>query len=456
MSHSDNDESNSFQVELDDGLIREVRSALSAGDRDLLLALTATLHPADLADLIEQLGNLRLELIETLGEDIDYDAFTYLSESVREELLTLLDNSAISAALAELETDDAIDILEDLDEDQQAAILAGLPQTDRAVIEQGLAYPEYSAGRLTQRAVVAVPDYWIVGQTIDYLRAAKELPDDFYDVYIVDARFQPVGSVPLSNILRSKRRVAMHDLKMKSLHLIEAETDQEDVAYTFRQYGLVSAPVVDKDGRLMGSITVDDIVEVIDEEAEDDLLKLGGVQESEFLRSPWRTSIRRLPWLFVNLLTAIAASLVIANFDEAISKVVALAVLMPIVASMGGNAGTQTLTVTVRALANRDLTTGTKLKMFVKEIVVGLVNSAAFLVAGIAIALIWFGDPTLAAIFGAAMVINLLAAAFAGLLIPLTIDKIGWDPAISSGVFLTTVTDVVGFFAFLGLAVAYL
>ena len=457
MTKDETKDGKAANVELDEGLVREVKSALGGGDEDLAIALTCVLHPADMADLLEQLpAQSRHKLIAVLGKHFDVDALTHLDESVREELVGALDPADVGAALAELESDEVIDILEDLDDEQKAAILENLPQTDRSVIEQGLAYPEYSAGRLMQREVVAVPDYWVVGQTIDYLRATDELPDEFYDIYIVDPRFQPVGSVPLSNVLRSKRRVPMRELKMKSLHLITADTDQEDVAYTFRQYSLVTAPVVDESGRLLGTITVDDVVDVINEEAEDDILKLGGVQEKEFMRSPWRTSMRRLPWLFVNLLTAIVASMVIARFDETISKVIALAVLMPIVASMGGNAGTQTLTVTVRALATRELTRSAKWRMLGKEFFVGLMNSAVFLAAGAVLAIVWFGDPTLAAIFGAAMVINLLSAALAGLAIPLAIEQFGWDPAISSGVFLTTVTDVVGFFAFLGLAVVYL
>lgn len=457
MSETDLQDDNASHVELDEGLVREVKTALASQSHELVGALTAALHPADMADLIEQLpATTRQELIETLGDDFDVSVLSYLDETVREELVGELDPAAMSAVISELESDDVIDILEDLDDEQKAAILAELPMTERVVIEQGLAFPEYSAGRLMQRAVVAVPDYWVVGQTIDFLRASAELPDEFYDIYIVDPRFQPVGSVPLSNVLRSKRAVPMRELKMKSLHTFEADTDQEDVAYTFRQYGLVSAPVVDQGGRLLGAITVDDVVDVINEEAEDDILKLGGVQESEYLRSPWRTALQRMPWLFINLLTAIAASMVIARFDEAIGKVVALAVLMPIVASMGGNAGTQTLTVTVRTLATRDLAMSTMWRMFGKELFVGLMNSAVFLLAGILLAIIWFGDPILAAIFGVAMVINLVSAACAGLLIPLIIEKIGWDPAISSGVFLTTVTDVVGFFAFLGLAVVWL
>ena len=440
-----------------EGLVREVQAALEADNRELVDALTEQLHPADFADLLERLPHeWRGQLIAAQGQNFDADVFSYMDDTVRDELLQEFEPENIGAVISELETDDAVDILADLEDDDKAVILENLPQPDRAALEQSLAYPEDSAGRLMQRSVVVVPDYWVVGQTIDYLRATDDLPDEFYDIYIVDPRFQPVGSIPLSNVLRSRRGVAMRDLRMKSLHLIAADTDQEDVAYTFRQYGLVSAPVVDDSGRLLGVITVDDVVDVIHEEAEDDILKLGGVQEAELFRSPFRTALQRLPWLFINLGTAVAASMVIAQFDDAIEKVVALAVLMPIVASMGGNAGTQTLTVTVRALAIKELTTSRAWRMLGKELLVSLMNSFVFLIAGFVLAVVWFGDLTLAAVFGAAMIACLLCAGIAGMTIPLAIEKFGWDPAVSSGVFLTTVTDVVGFFAFLGLAVLVL
>ncbi|MEZ5825551.1 MAG: magnesium transporter [Geminicoccaceae bacterium] len=347
-----------LHVGLDDGLVKEVRNALADENTALVAALSAPLHPADLADLLQLVDIEDREIIVTaLGAAFDPDTFSYLDDGVREELFDKLAPEDAGRFISELETDDAIDILVDLDDDQKDAILASLPHPDRAVLEQGLGYPEYSAGRLMQRETVMVPDYWVVGQTIDYLRATPDLPDEFYDIYIIDAHFRPVGSVPLSNILRSKRNVSMSSLKMKALHMVPATMDQEEVAFLFRQYGLVSAPVVDDSNRLLGVITIDDAVDVMHEEAEEDILKLGGVSETDTFRSPIQTMTKRLPWLLINLLTAIVASMVIARFDEAISQVVALAVLMPIVASMGGNAGTQTLTVTVRSLAVRELTT---------------------------------------------------------------------------------------------------
>ncbi|MCB1834566.1 MAG: magnesium transporter [Geminicoccaceae bacterium] len=441
-------------IGLDDGLVKEVRNALAEENATLIAALAAPLHPADLADLLQLFGaEARESIVAALGPAFDPDTLPYLDDGVREELFEKLDPEDASKFISELETDDAIDVLIDLDDEQKDAILASLPHPDRAVLEQGLSYPEDSAGRLMQRDTVMVPDYWVVGQTIDYLRATPDLPDEFYDIYIIDAQFRPVGSVPLSNILRSKRSVPMSNLKMKALHRVPATMDQEEVAFLFRQYGLVSAPVVDESDRLLGVITIDDAVDVMHEEAEEDILKLGGVSETDTFRSPIRTMTQRLPWLMINLLTAIIASMVIARFDEAISRVVALAILMPIVASMGGNAGTQTLTVTVRSLAVRELTASNAWRMLTKEFLVSVMNGTIFVLIGFAIAFIWFGDLTLAWVFSVAMLINLMAAGLAGIAIPLAIDRFGSDPAVSSGVFLTTVTDVVGFLSFLGLAV---
>ena len=445
------------RIELTEGLIREVREALDEDNRVLAAALAEPLHPADLADLLEHLDREgRFALVRTLGPRLDAETLAYLDEGVRDTLVRDMGPAGAGAVLAQLDTDDAIDLIADLDEDEKRAILASLPLSDRAAIEQGLAYPEYSAGRLMQREVVAVPDYWTVGQTIDYLRTRPDLPDDFYDVYIVDPGFLVIGSVPVSHVLRAKRGATVADLDLHKMRRILVSTDQEEVAFLFRQYGLVSAPVVDEDGRLLGVVTVDDVVDVIQEEAEEDFLKLGGVQESDVFQPPLRTGRQRLPWLAVNLATAVLASLVIAQFEGAIAEIVALAVLMPIVASMGGNAGSQTLTVTVRALATRQLSTANAMRMLGKEFVVSLLNGGVFLIAGVCLALFWFGSPKLALVFGGAMVVNLIAGGVAGMLIPLAIDRLGLDPAVSSGVFLTTVTDVVGFFAFLGLAVYFL
>ncbi|MCB2052879.1 MAG: magnesium transporter [Geminicoccaceae bacterium] len=440
-------------VGLDDGLVKEVEIALDEDDALLVAALCEPLHPADLADLLQLVPpDQRTRIIGALGEAFDVETFSYLDDVVREDLVRALGPDGASALIKELETDDALEILADLDDEEKAAILASLPLPERTALQRGLAYPDYSAGRLMQREVVAVPDYWVVGQTIDYLRAKADLPDDFYDIYIVDPRFVPVGSVPLSNILRSRRNTPMRELRMKELHTVPATMDQEEVAFLFRQYGLVSVPVVDEEDRLLGAVTIDDAVDVMHEEAEEDFLKLGGVQETDLYQTPVRTMVQRMPWLVVNLGTAIVASLVIAQFEGAIAQIVALAVLMPIVASMGGNAGTQTLTVTVRSLAVRELTTTNAWRMLGKEFLVSLMNGAIFIAIGFFLAVFWFDDLQLAAVFGVALLINLLAAGVAGIAIPLVIDRLGLDPAVSSGVFLTTVTDVVGFFAFLGLA----
>jgi len=441
------------QLVVTDALVSEVRQALESGNLDLAAALARPLHAADLADLVQLLEpEERLRLVTALGPDMDPDTFSYLDETVRDELLEVLGPERAGQIVAELETDDAVDIIEELDEEEQREILERLPMPERIAVEEQLAYPEDSAGRLMQREFVAVPEYWLVGQTIDYMRTTPELPDEFYDIFIIDPRMRPVGGVPVSRVLRSRRSVPIRELKLKELRLVPATMDQEEVAFLFRQYGLVSAPVVDADGRLIGVITVDDVVDVIQEEAEDDILKLGGVQETDVFARPVETVKRRAPWLAVNLVTAILASLVIAMFEEAIAKLVALAVLMPIVASMGGNAGTQTLTVAVRSLAVRELTPANAARVIVKELLVGTINGLLFLAVGVVVALVWFGDPTLALVFGIAMLINLATAAFAGVAVPLAFHRLGLDPAVASGVFVTTVTDVVGFFAFLGLA----
>jgi magnesium transporter len=444
-------------VGLDDALVREVEAALDHDDPTLAAALAEPLHAADQADLLQLLtADRRATLVKALGPGLDPDTLTYLDEDVRNEIIELLGPRGTGAAVAQLETDDAIEVLSELDEEEQAAILAALPLPERVAIEEGLAYPEYSAGRLMQRDVVAVPEHWTVGQTIDYLRATPDLPDDFYDIIIVDPRFHPRGAIPLSKVLRSRRAVPLSELRVKELHLIPPDLDQEKVAFIFRQYGLVSAPVVSPEGRLLGVITVDDVVDVIDEEAEEDLLKLGGVQETDLFAPPWRASLKRLPWLSINVVTAIIASVVIAQFDYAIARVVALAILMPIVASMGGNAGMQTLTVTVRALAVKEVTAANTWRVLLKELGVGMLNGTAFWVVGTTLVLLWFGDWALALVFGTAILINLVVAALAGLAIPLTLDRLRLDPAVASSVFLTTVTDVIGFFAFLGLAAYFL
>ncbi|MGE5767124.1 MAG: magnesium transporter [Bacteroidota bacterium] len=434
-------------------LVTAVSAALERGDAAEVRRLTAELHEADLADLLEDLDREeRAQLVKMLGDDFDLEVLTYLDPSVREEVLEAIEPRHIALALSDLDSDDAVDIVEDLDEEAQRRILAALPRAERLVLEESLRFPEDSAGRIMQRELLAVPSHWTVGETIDYMRAAKDLPDDFYDLYVVDPKHQPLGYVPLSRVLRTRRPVKLVDLMEEDLKTVPVTMDQEEVAYLFRQYGLVSAPVVDDAGRLVGVVTVDDVVHIIDEEAEEDLLKLAGVQETDLYRAVLDTTKSRFVWLLVNLFAAVAGANVIALFEDTIERLVALAVLMPIVASMGGNTGTQTLTVAVRALATRDLNRSTALRFIGKELLVGLANGSMFALLAGSTAWFWFGDPMLGAIIGVAMVINLVVAALAGALVPLGLEKLGVDPAVASSVLVTTMTDVVGFFAFLGLA----
>ncbi|MGH6958981.1 MAG: magnesium transporter, partial [Dongiaceae bacterium] len=369
----------------------------------------------------------------------------------------MLGPQELAAAVAELDTDDAVDLLEDLDEEAKQRILAAVPAEERVILEKGLTYPEDSAGRLMQRELVAVPAYWTVGETVDFLRASQDLPDDFYDLFIVDPAHRPVGTVPLSRAMRTKRPVRLTDIMETELRTVPVTMDQEAVAYMFRQYALVSAPVVDEAGRLVGVVTVDDVVHVIDEEAEEDLMSLSGVGESDFHAPAAETAWRRMRWLFVTLINTLIASTVILQFDATIQQIVALAVLMPIVAAMGGNAGMQVVTVTVRALATRDLTPGSNLLRTVgKELIVAGMNAGLFALIMGGIAAAWFHDWHLGFVLGAAMVFNMLWAGLAGTVIPLTLHRLGMDPAVSAGPFLTTTTDVLGFFSFLGLATWFL
>ena len=438
-------------------LIGAIEAALDDADLDQVEALVVPLHAADMADLLEMVtGDERRLIVDVLRPGVDPEILVELDETVRDEIVEMLSTDELAAAVSELDSDDAMYLVEDLDEDEQRELLAAVPDADRAALEEGLAYPENSAGRLMQRELVAVPGYWTVGQLIDHLRSADDLPDEFYDIFVIDPRRVPTGLVPLSRAMRTKRPVLVRDIMEAEIKVVQAAMDQEDVAYAFQQYDLVSAPVVDAGGRLIGVITVDDVVEVIEEEAEEDILRLGGVSETDIHEPAWRTTRRRFTWLLVNLATAIAASLVIGLFDASIEQMVALAVLMPIVASMGGNAGTQTLTVTVRALATKDVSPANAVRLVGKEGLVGLANGVVFAAITGAVAVVWFGDARLAGVIAAAMVVNMAVAGLAGILVPLGLDRIGVDPAIAATVLLSAITDVVGFFVFLGLAVLVL
>ncbi|SIO56690.1 magnesium transporter [Rhodovulum sp. ES.010] len=440
---------------LDDRLVSSVLLAVAAGDSDRIGELLAPLHPADIADLLEQIDSgRRRELLLLGGRYFDGSVLSELEEGLREEVIAFLPPDVLADAVRELESDDVVDLLEDLEKPQQDAILGALESADRMAVQQALTYPEYSAGRLMQREVVRAPEHWSVGETIDYLRANKKtLPDQFYHVIVVDPGIRPVGYVTLGKLLSSKRSVKLKTLFEESFRTIPVSQPESEVAYAFNQYHLISAPVVDDAGRLVGVITIDDAMNVLDEEHEEDILRLAGVSEESSLSDRVsETTRQRFPWLFVNLMTAIVASIVIAQFEDAIAQVVALAVLMPIIASMGGNAGTQSLTVAVRALATKDLTGANVWRVVRREFAVGLINGAIFaLVMGV-VGLIWFGSGQLGLVIAAAMIINLGVAALAGILIPVALDRLGVDPALASGTFVTTVTDVVGFFAFLGLA----
>ncbi len=440
-----------------DELILGVEEALNEGRVETVEELIQPLHPADLADLFEYLTkDERRLLTDICGATMDPEALSHMDPGVREEVIEHLGLRGFVRKLSEMDSDDAVEIFSDLDEEVQHRLLTALPQAYRMLLEESLSYPEDSAGRLMQREMVVVPSAWSVGETIDHMRSAENLPDDFYDLFIVNPKHKPIGSIPLSRVLRSRRSVRLTEIMDEEVRTIPIETDQEDVGYLFQQYGLVSAPVVDDAGRLVGVITVDDVVHVIDEAAEDDLMKLAGVTETDVYRASFDTAKARLPWLVVNLATAVLASLVIGLFEGTIERIVALAVLMPIVASMGGNAGTQTLTVAVRAIATKDLTAANTLRFVGKELLVGTANGILFaLLAGL-VAWLWFRDPALGAVIATAMIVNMIVAGLSGTVIPLALEKVGVDPAIASSVFLTTVTDVIGFFAFLGLAAMFL
>lgn len=442
---------------LEVALVYRVLAATADGDAAALDALLEPLHSADIADLLEQISSEeRAALVTLTTKGIDGDVLSELEEGLREEVIAALRPDDLAEAVRDLETDDVVDLLEDLDAPQIDIILSALKDADRVAVEAALAYPEESAGRLMQREVVIAPEHWSVGQTIDHMRAHDDLPEAFYHVILVDPALRPTGYVTLGKLLSSRRDVAMADLTEDSFRTIPVTQPEDEVAYAFNQYHLISAPVVDASDRLVGVITIDDAMGVLDEEAEEDIMRLAGVGEGSLSDPVIETTKRRLPWLAVNLVTAIMASLVIAQFDYAIAQIVALAVLMPIVASMGGNAGTQALTVAVRALATKDLTSANAMRVIRREVLVGLINGVFFAVVMGFVGYFWFGTAMLGLVIGIAMVINLAVAGLAGVLVPLGLEKAGIDPALASGAFVTTVTDVVGFFAFLGLAVLWL
>lgn len=444
---------------LKDDDIRDVVEALHAQDADTLYTALEDLSSADTAELLAKIKeDEREELLSKFGDVLDPETFVELDTEISKSTLSAMSAAQVAEIISDLESDDALLLIEPLEPDFQKEIMKKLTTKMRVALEEGLSFPEDSAGRMMSRDLVAIPEFWTVGKTIDYMRtAADTLPESFFDVFIIDPSYHVVGEVPLSQIVRATRSEKVKNLTMAETHPIPAEMDQEEVAHLFRRENIVSAPVIDPDGRLLGVITIDDIIDVIDEEAEEDILRLAGVgQQGDLYNAVISTAGNRFSWLLVNLLTAILASVVISFFDATIEQVVALAVLMPIVASMGGNAGTQALTVAVRALATRELSGTNTWRAIWKETLVGAVNGFLFAMLTGLIAGLWYGNAVLGTVIAAAMIINLIAAGLFGAGIPLFLDKIGSDPAISSSVLLTTVTDVVGFLSFLGLAAVFL
>ena len=446
------------QLDEDDRLkpafVREVQELVEAGDAEGARALVLPLHPADIADLFELIpAPDRAPLAAAIADVLDADVFAEMNDHVREGLLDQLDAGQLADIAGDLETDDAVAIIEDLEADEQQAVLREMEPDERAAIEQALTYPEESAGRLMQRDLVAVPEHWTVGQVIDYLRGEPNLTTDFWEVFVVDPAHKPVGTCMLSWIMRTPRTVAVADVMQREQTLIPVDMDQEEVALRFQKYALISAAVVDGDGRLVGMITVDDIVHIIQEEASEDALLLSGAGEGD-INEPILHSYRaRVRWLVANLGTASIASTIIYFFSGALSELIALAILMPIVAGVGGNAGTQTLAVTVRALATNQLTQSNTLRTIGREIRLALMNGSTIaMIIGLGVALA-FRNPVLGGVIAAAMMTNIVVAGLAGVLVPLAIERFDGDPAVASSVFVTMVTDSMGFLAFLGLAV---
>jgi len=467
---SEADEVNS-QFEEDQTLaevfVKSVSGAIEQADSERVKSLCDELHPADLADLIALLKEEeRIALVDLLGGGLPAEVLAELDPDLTEDVINAMDTGKVAEAVAELDTDDAAFVLEDLDEERRAAILAEVPITDRLALNAAFEYEEDSAGRLMQREVFAAPAYWTIGQIIDRLRGSDDMPDRFYEVFVIDPSFKPIGAVPLSTLLKTPRDVTIDKIiPEEKFRRIPVEMDQEEVGYLFEQYNLISAPVVDDGERLVGMITVDDVMEIVHEETHEDMLALAGVEADTGLSdSVFETVRSRFSWLAINLGTAILASLVIALFGGAIEQMVVLAVLMPIIASMGGNAGTQTLTVAVRSLATKDLTASNAARIVWRETLVGGVNGVLFAILMGGLASVWHyslsgngsDSVSLGLVVGVAMVVNLLAAGLAGILIPLGMQRAGADPAVSSAVFVTTVTDIVGFFVFLGLAAVVL
>ena len=451
---TDNSDSNPV---LEDGVSEDsfnaIEDALGLDDLDLR-RVTGDIHPADFSDYFEQLSpEQREEFIGRAGDLITADVLAELEDEVVEDILPLLPSDQIASAITELDNDDATQIIEEMEEEQREEILEVLEPEDRAALEASLSFDDETIGRLMQREFVAAPPFWTIGDTIDHMRATGEdLPELFFNIWVIDTAFHPIGYVPVSKLMRCPRSQTLKEVMGEDLTAITEDMDQEEAAYLFEKYNLISAPVVDQSGRLTGMMTVDDIIEIIQDENKEDILALAGVSDAGLTDTALSTVRARAPWLFLNLVTAILASFVIATFDYAIAEIVQLAILMPIVASMGGNAGTQALAVAVRGLAERDLTSQTAWRAVRREAVAALINGVIFAAILAGIAYIWFGRSDIAFVAFIAMIINHFFAGLAGILVPLGLKRAGADPAVSSSVFVTTVTDVIGFLAFLGFA----
>jgi magnesium transporter len=443
--------------EIDSNWVDCVLELIENQDQQGLIGLLDIQHAADIADLFEQIKpHQRSALLALWGAEMDGEVFAEMDEALSADLIGELPDHVVSEVVRDLETDDVVDLVEELDAGQQERFLDALEDADRVAVRSSLSYPEDTAGRLMARELVMAPTHWTVGQAIESLRADLDLPDQFYDLVVVDPMSKPIGKVPLHALLSSGPQTPLMDIVDEEFRTIPVMQSQEDVAYAFNQYNMVSAPVVDEENRLVGVITMDDAMEVLGEEAEEDIKRLGGVGDESLTDTIFATTRQRFPWLAVNLVTSILASIVIAQFSATIEAIVALAVLMPIVASMGGNAGTQTLTVAVRALATKDLTPSNAWRVVRREVLVGLFNGILFAIIIGGLGYLWYGLPMLGVVLGLAMVINLLVAGLAGILVPLTLDRLGLDPALGSSALVTTVTDVIGFFAFLAFAASIL
>ena len=439
-------------VDFNKNFITVFSDKINTGDLQFINQTLKDLHPSDVANLIENLSQeTRINLIEIESFNVPPEIFIELNESIQSEVLQLLSIDSIVNVIKRLESDDAVSILENLEIKKKNIILDKLPPKDRFLLEEGLSYPEDSAARIMQREFTAIPSNWTVGQTIDYLRESKDLPQEFLEIFIVDNEFKPIGTVPSSRVLRTPRDSKMSSIMREMPVLISVNMDKEEVGHTFENYNLVSAGVINKTNKLVGMITADDVVTVVQEEAEEDVLRLAGVGNEEITDTVFVKTKRRFNWLLVNLATALMASWVISIFGAEIEKVVALAFLMPIVASMGGNAGMQTLAVTIRAIATKELSSSNINKIISKEFFIGVLNGFIFAIITGAIVQLWFQQFELSIIIAASMVLNMIVAGLFGILIPVTLKKMNIDPALASSVFVTTVTDVIGFLSFLGI-----